>query len=93
MTLVYELSLIVQPDIKSRGHPGTICGCDWSGVVVKVGSGASTLAIGDHVAGFVQGGTYKDRGAYAQYVKTAAELAWKVPENISHEEAATLGCA
>jgi len=54
----------------------------------------TTLNVGDHVAGFVQGGNYKDRGAYAEYVKTEAGLAWKVPEGtFSHEEAATMGCA
>ena len=85
--------LISPTVIKNVTNEGTIVGCDWSGYVVQTGKRVNTLAIGDHVAGFVQGGTYKDRGAYAQYVKTAAELAWKVPENISHEEAATLGCA
>jgi len=73
---------------------GTICGTDWSGHVVKIGKEVTTFSIGDHVAGFTQGGNYTDRGAYAQYVKTPAELAWKVPEGtFSHEEAATMGCA
>lgn len=81
-------------DIQRITIEGSICGCDWSGYVVKIGQGVSTLGIGDHVAGFVQGGTYTDRGAFAEYVKTAAELAWKVPAGtLSHEEAATMGCA
>lgn len=73
---------------------GTICGCDWSGYVVKLGKNVTSLAVGDHVAGFVQGGAYDDRGAFAQYVKTPADLAWKVPDGmLKAEEAATMGCA
>ena len=85
-------------DIELMTNPGTISGCDWSGHVVKLGSKvselrATTLAIGDHVAGFTHGGTYKDRGAYAEYVKATYDLCWKVPEGtLSHEQAATMGC-
>lgn len=61
---------------------------------MAVGKGVSSHRVGDHVAGFVQGGTFPDYGAYAEYVRTPAELAWVVPEGtMSHEEAAALGCA
>ena len=59
-------------------------------------TGKSVLShrIGDHVAGFVQGGTFPDYGAYAEYVRTPAELTWVVPEGtLNHDEAAALGCA
>ncbi|KIJ39338.1 hypothetical protein M422DRAFT_257950 [Sphaerobolus stellatus SS14] len=47
----------------------------------------------NQVAGFVQGGHFKNRGAFAEYLKTLADLVWFVPEGtLSHEEAATLGC-
>ena len=60
---------------------------------MKVGKNVTTPAVGDHVAGFVQGGRDKDRGAFAEYVKTADDLLWKVPKNtLTHEEAATMGC-
>ncbi|PCH36497.1 GroES-like protein [Wolfiporia cocos MD-104 SS10] len=73
---------------------GTILGCDWSGYVVQAGKNVTTPKVGDHVAGFVQGGTYTDGGAYAEYIRTSAELSWVVPEGtVSHEQAATLGCA
>ncbi|EKM59886.1 uncharacterized protein PHACADRAFT_88172 [Phanerochaete carnosa HHB-10118-sp] len=73
---------------------GTICGCDWSGYVVKTGKNVTSPAVGDHVASFVFGGMYKDRGAFAEYAKTSADLTWKVPEGtLSHEEAATMGGA
>lgn len=51
------------------------------------------MKVGDRVAGFTQGGTYEDRGAYAEYVKAAAELVWPIPEGVSFEEAATMGCS
>ncbi|KAH9844379.1 GroES-like protein [Rhodofomes roseus] len=73
---------------------GTICGCDWAGNVVQVGKNVTTYAVGDHAAGFHQGGSYTDRGAFAEYVKVEPDLAWKVPPGaLSHEEAATMGCA
>ncbi|KAI0748384.1 GroES-like protein [Daedaleopsis nitida] len=76
------------------GVPGSILGCDFSGIVAKVGKNVSTLKVGDHVAGFVHGAQFPDEGAFAEYVKTPADLVWVVPENtISHDEAATLGCA
>ncbi|CDO68641.1 hypothetical protein BN946_scf184996.g72 [Trametes cinnabarina] len=77
-----------------RGKPGTVLGCDWSGHVVRVGKNVTSPKLGDHAAGFVMGGTFPDSGAFAEYVKTPAELAWVVPEGtLSHEEAATMGCA
>ncbi|EMD39360.1 hypothetical protein CERSUDRAFT_112991 [Gelatoporia subvermispora B] len=73
---------------------GTILGCDWSGYVVAAGKNVTSPKVGDHVAGFTQGGTFTDGGAYAEYVRIPADLSWVVPEgSISHEEAATLGCA
>ena len=81
-------------DVEYGPRASTICGCDWSGYVVKAGKNVTSPAVGDHVAGFVMGSTFPDRGAYAEYVKTPAELAWIVPEGtLTHEEAATLGCA
>ncbi|KAM5538111.1 hypothetical protein V8D89_008308 [Ganoderma adspersum] len=77
-----------------RGNPGSVVGCDWSGHVVRVGTNVSVPKVGDHVAGFVMGSTFADSGAYAEYVKTPAALAWPVPAGtFTHEEAATLGCA
>ncbi|KIJ34228.1 hypothetical protein M422DRAFT_182398, partial [Sphaerobolus stellatus SS14] len=74
--------------------PGTILGCDFSGIVAAVGPFVTTsVKVGDQVAGFVQGGHFKDRGAFTEYLKTPADLVWVVPEGtLSHEEAVTLGC-
>lgn len=80
--------------IKYFDRHGVISGCDYSGYVVKTGKNVSTLSVGDDVAGFVMGATFKDRGAFAEYLKVAADLTWKVPQGtLSHEEAATMGCA
>ena len=69
-------------------------GCDWSGHVVLAGKNVSVPPVGAHVAGFVMGATFADSGAYAEYVRTPAELVWAVPDGtLSHEEAATMGCA
>ncbi|KAF7789406.1 hypothetical protein EIP86_000350 [Pleurotus ostreatoroseus] len=96
--LVQTVAVALNPTdwkfIETVSRAGTICGCDWSGYVVQKGENVTTLKIGDRVAGFVQGGTYTDRGAYAEYVKTTADLAWKIPAGtVSDEEAATFGCA
>lgn len=75
-------------------NAGTILGTDWSGHVVQKGKLVTEFEIGNPVAGFTHGGNYKDRGAYAEYVKADATLAWKIPQgSISHEQAATMGCA
>ena len=61
---------------------------------MKLGESVTNFAVGDSVAGFTHGGTYEDRGAYAEYVKASADLAWKIPDStLSFEQAATLGCA
>ncbi|EPS94249.1 NAD-binding protein, partial [Fomitopsis schrenkii] len=71
-------------------HAGTILGCDWSGNVIQRGEDV-TIDVGAHVAGFVMGGTFIDSGAYAEYVKTPAVLAWVVPpETLTHQQAATV---
>ncbi|KAI0089301.1 GroES-like protein [Irpex rosettiformis] len=80
--------------IDNTGHVGTICGCDFSGHVAKVGSKVTNVVVGDHVAGFTHGGYYKDRGAFAEYTKVSGDLVWTIPEHtLTEEEAATFGCA
>lgn len=64
-------------------------GCDFSGTVIE-GEGANVKK-GDRVAGFVHGGNSQAHGAFAEHVKTKADLVWKVPSNVSAEEAAALG--
>lgn len=51
-----------------------VVGCDFSGVVVKVGQNVTQLHIGDTVAGFVSGcSNYTpEKGAFAEYVPVKA---------------------
>ncbi|CAE6507528.1 unnamed protein product [Rhizoctonia solani] len=74
---------------------GNIIGCDFAGTIVKLGSDSITrVKIGDTVSGFVHGGIYKDRGAFAQYLKAEADLIWKFPTGVlSFEQASTMNCA
>lgn len=72
--------------------PGSIIGCDYAGEVVEVGEKAlGRWKVGDRVAGAVHGGLYRDRGAFAEYLKTDEDLARKVPTEMSNEEATTYG--
>lgn len=72
--------------------PNSICGCDYAGTVVEVGKNAKGgWKVGDRVAGCVHGGLYPDRGSFAEFLKVDSDLAWRVPEGISDEAAATYG--
>jgi NADPH:quinone reductase-like Zn-dependent oxidoreductase len=70
--------------------PGRILGVDWAGIVVKLGEGVQGVQVGDRVAGFGYGSQSGDRGAFAEYLKAYADLVFRVPENISFEQAATV---
>jgi NADPH:quinone reductase-like Zn-dependent oxidoreductase len=72
--------------------PHSIIGCDYAGVIHEVGDSAKgKWNVGDRVAGAVHGGLYPDKGAFAEYLKTDADLAWKVPDSISDADATTYG--
>lgn len=72
--------------------PGSIIGCDYAGEVAEVGANSSkTWKIGDRVAGVVHGGLYPDRGAFAEYLKVDADLAWHIPAEVSDADATTYG--
>ncbi|KIJ35976.1 hypothetical protein M422DRAFT_261735 [Sphaerobolus stellatus SS14] len=56
-------------------NPDTILGCDFSCMIAAVGPSVTTsVKVGDQVAGFIQGGHFKDRGVFAEYLKTPADL-------------------
>ncbi|KAJ9139149.1 Protein TOXD 3 [Pleurostoma richardsiae] len=72
--------------------PNSIIGCDYAGVVIEVGKKApGQWRVGDRVAGAVHGGLYPDRGAFAEYLKIDGDLAWKIPSEMSDEDATTYG--
>jgi NADPH:quinone reductase-like Zn-dependent oxidoreductase len=78
--------------IDAISPPDCVVGCDYAGVVHKVGKGAAKRwKVGDRVAGAVHGGLFPDRGSFAEYLKTDADLAWRVPETIDDAAATTYG--
>lgn len=79
--------------IDFRADAGAIVGCDYSGTVEEVGAGVTHLQPGDRVAGVVHGSNQSNHedGAFAEHIAAKAALQIKVPDNVSMEEAATLG--
>lgn len=71
---------------------GTKTGCDYAGVVEQVGADlAKPFARGDRVCGMVFGSVDPERGAFGEYVIAPSHLSVRVPDNLSFEQAATLG--
>lgn len=67
---------------------------DYSGIVEEVGSNVTNdLKPGDRVAGFCHGGNEVNHedGAFGEHITAKGDLQIKIPENLSFEEAATLG--
>ncbi|KAI0452714.1 GroES-like protein [Xylaria acuta] len=73
---------------------GARSGCDYAGEVVEVGPGVTKdIKKGDRSSGFVFGGSWKapENGAFGEYVAAKEHVQLKTPDNITDEEAATLG--
>lgn len=73
---------------------GATVGCDYMGTVVQVGSKVTKdFKPGDRISGFVHGANavQKEDGCFAEYCVAKADVQMKVPENISDEDASTLG--
>ena len=76
------------------GAPGCTLGCDYYGIVEEIGKDVNKpFKKGDRVAGFAHGGntSQPEDGAYGEYIVAKAAIAMKIPDNISDEDAATLG--
>ncbi|TRM69137.1 chaperonin 10-like protein [Schizophyllum amplum] len=72
------------------GTPGTIAGCDAAGDVVKVGAAVKHVKVGDRVARFNFGGSWQtDNGAYAEYTRFISSVCFKLPDDMTYEEAAS----
>ncbi|KAI0071612.1 GroES-like protein [Panus rudis PR-1116 ss-1] len=83
---VKDLGWLVRDD----DYPA-ILGFDGAGVVVQVGEGVTRLKPGDKI--LFQGGPgfiSSRYGTFQQYALTFADVAFKIPPNISFDEAATL---
>ncbi|KAI8999970.1 putative zinc-binding oxidoreductase ToxD [Gaertneriomyces semiglobifer] len=73
---------------------GARVGCDYSGIVEEVGPGARVkYEKGQKVCGLAHGvnSGEKEDGAFGEYIVGKTGLTCKVPDNVSMEDAATLG--
>ncbi|TQN66180.1 Protein TOXD [Colletotrichum shisoi] len=78
------------------GCVGIWVGCDYAGIVEEVGKGVTKdFKKGDRICGPVNGSNALREidGAFAKYIAVKGDLQIKTPDNISDEEAATLGIA
>jgi NADPH:quinone reductase-like Zn-dependent oxidoreductase len=74
--------------------PGVLVGCDYSGIVEAVGKDVrKKFSKGDRVCGCVHGSNsvQPEDGAFAEYIVAKGDLQIKIPDNLSFQEAATLG--
>jgi len=75
-------------------EPGARVGCDYAGIVEEVGSAVTKpFKKGDRVAGGCHGvnAVHHEDGAFGEYITVKGDLQIPIPENLSFEEAATLG--
>ncbi|KAK7741722.1 hypothetical protein SLS53_004782 [Cytospora paraplurivora] len=71
---------------------GTKTGCDYAGVVEEVGPSVTRpLKKGDRVAGITFGSVDLERGSFGEYALVPSHTQLVIPDNLSFEEAATLG--
>ncbi|KAG5661873.1 hypothetical protein KAF25_004112 [Fusarium avenaceum] len=74
--------------------PGARVGCDYAGIVEEVGPKVGkAFKKGDRVAGFVHGSNavQHEDGAFGEYITAKGDLQIHIPDDLSFEEAATLG--
>ncbi|KAJ5718379.1 hypothetical protein N7488_004025 [Penicillium malachiteum] len=74
--------------------PGVLVGCDYAGVVQEVGKDVKKpFKKGDRVCGFAHGGNavQPEDGAFAEYVVAKGDVQMPIPDNLSFQQAATLG--
>ncbi|KAK0755671.1 hypothetical protein N5P37_011783 [Trichoderma harzianum] len=73
---------------------GPVIGCDYAGVIEAIGPAViKPLRKGDRVCGMAHGSNVvqKEDGTFAEYIVAKGDLQIKIPDNITFEEAATLG--
>ncbi|KAK4040250.1 chaperonin 10-like protein [Parachaetomium inaequale] len=73
---------------------GTRVGCDYAGIVEQVGPKVTKpFAKGDRICGMVHGADKgrPEGGAFGEYIIVKGDVQIKTPDNLSDEEAATLG--
>lgn len=74
--------------------PGARVGCDYAGTVLEIGSKVTKdFKVGDRVCGFCHGANavYHEDGSFGETITAKGDIQIKIPDNLSFEEAATLG--
>ncbi len=76
------------------GSPFSIVGCDYAGTVVSIGDQVTkNFSVGDKVYGCAHGSNTSEPydGVFAEYAVVKGDLAMKIPENVSMDDASTIG--
>ncbi|KAJ5683470.1 Polyketide synthase enoylreductase [Penicillium macrosclerotiorum] len=74
--------------------PGVLVGCDYAGVVEAVGKDVKKpFKKGDRICGFTHGANavQPEDGSFAEYIVAKGDLQMKISDNMTFQEAATLG--
>lgn len=74
---------------------GCRVGCDYAGIVEEIGEDVTNFKPGDRVTGWIHGSNRANHesGAFAELAIAKASVQRKIPDNMSFEEAASLGVA
>ncbi|PYI04436.1 zinc-binding oxidoreductase [Aspergillus sclerotiicarbonarius CBS 121057] len=96
--LVKTVSVALNPTdwkhIDYLAPPGVLVGCDYAGVVQEVGKDVKkAFKKGDRICGFAHGSNavQPEDGTFAEFIVVKGDLQYKISDNVSFEEAATLG--
>jgi NADPH:quinone reductase-like Zn-dependent oxidoreductase len=80
--------------IFSGAPEGGTIGCDYAGIVEKVGKAVTKpFKKGDRIAGCAHGGNPNqvEDGAFAEYIMVKGDVQMKIPDSLSFEKASTIG--
>ncbi|CZS97564.1 hypothetical protein WAI453_008696 [Rhynchosporium graminicola] len=72
---------------------GAVLGCDFAGVVEKVGSEVTRYKVGDKIAALIWGGEIEGLGAYSTYCVAEEAVSFKVPSGLDFTSASTVPLA
>ncbi|PLB40442.1 zinc-binding alcohol dehydrogenase family protein [Aspergillus candidus] len=98
--LVKTASVALNPtdwkNIAAIAPPGVLAGCDYSGTVEALSPTAASstgLKKGDRICGCAHGcnAEQPEDGAFAEYIVVPVGTQMRIPDNLSFQEAATLG--
>ncbi|KAL2076012.1 hypothetical protein VTL71DRAFT_955 [Oculimacula yallundae] len=72
---------------------GAVLGCDFAGVVEKVGSEVTRYKVGDKISALIWGGEIEGLGAYSTYCVAEDPISFKVPSGLDFASASTVPLA